>query len=221
MKKILFVCIAAGFAFTSCSKDDEPAAAEKYMSFSADSRWIYDVTTDPGTGGASTVQDTVTATNIDTTISGRAYRILRRSSGGSDYYYNSGGDYYRFQQAAGGGLDLSIEELYLKDNAAVGTSWSQTISVPVTGVGNLPVTFTNSIIEKGGSKTVNGTNYTDVIAVKTDISVTGLPPGSLTTDIKSYYARRVGLIQGDYKINLSLASININTQTLLKSADIR
>ena len=85
----------------------------------------------------------------------------------------------------------------------------------------LPVTITNSIIEKGISKTVMGVNYTDVITVKTDISVTGLPAGTIVADIKSYYARRVGQIQGDYKVTIALASVDINTQTLLKSAYIR
>lgn len=223
MKKILFGCLALTFLASSCKKDSgSTPAAEKYMSLTTDSRWIYEVTTDPGTSTASSVLDTVTVTNTDTTISGRVYRILKHGNGAQDYYFNSGNDYYRFQKANGGaGLDLTIEELYLKDNAAVGTNWSQTIPVDVPGVGSLPVTITNSIIEKGISKTVMGVNYTDVITVKTDISVTGLPAGTIVADIKSYYARRVGQIQGDYKVTIALASVDINTQTLLKSADIR
>lgn len=221
MKKLIIPACILAFGLAACSKDDPAPAADKYMTISTNSRWIYDVTTDPGTAGASTFQDTVTVSPTDTSINGRSYRIFTHSGGGSDYYHISGSDYYRFQQASGGGLDLSIEELYLKDNAAVGANWSQTVNVPVTGVGTLPVTLTNSILEKGGSKVVNGVTYNNVIAVKTDITVTGLPPGTITSNIRSYYAPVVGLIQGDYQVSIPLAGVDVNTQTLLKTADIR
>lgn len=222
MKKVLFGCFSMAILAASCKKSKEnPSEPDKYMSITTNSEWIYDVITNPGTAGASTVADTVKVTPTDTTVNGRVYRIFRHNSGASDYYNISGSDYYRYQNLAQAGLDLAIEDLYLKDAAATGANWSQTIPFDVPGLGTLPVTFKNTIIEKGSSKTVLGTNYTDVIAVRTDISVTGLPPGTIVTDIKSYYARKVGLIQGDYKVNISLIAVDVNTQTLLRKADIK
>ena len=49
--------------------------------------------------------DTTLRSCLDTTISGRVYRILKHGNGAQDYYFNSGND-YRFQKANGGaGLD--------------------------------------------------------------------------------------------------------------------
>jgi hypothetical protein len=196
------------------------------MTITTGSKWTYDVITNPGTAGSTTVADTVTVTATDTTVeqgtaNQRIYRIFKHSNGNtSDYYNITGNDYYRFQTLPLNNLQL--QNLYLKDNATVGTSWSQTLNVTVPGFPTpIPVTVTNSITEKGISKTVNGIAYNDVINIKTDISSAGLPAGTIVTDIKSYYAPKVGLIEGDYKITVALVSVDVNTQTLLKTAVIQ
>lgn len=226
MKKALF---ATGFIILtaiSCSKDDPAPApgATVYMSLTAGSTRNYDVTsiTPPG----APTNYTVTSTNRDTTIGSRSYHVFTNSSSGASEYYNiSGNDYYTFQKlpAALGGS--SIENLYLKDNAAVNATWTQTNTVTLTGV-PFPVTVNiiNKIVEKGLSKTVNSIAYTDVIHVKTDItaSVIGTPVTGLTTDIHYYYAPRVGLIQNNSQIDLDFMGIvnHTNTQTILKTATI-
>jgi hypothetical protein len=228
MKKVLFASISICFLAISCSKsDDNPTpAADQYMTITTGSKWTYDVITNPGTAGSTTVADTVTVTATDTTVeqgtaNQRIYRIFKHSNGNtSDYYNITGNDYYRFQTLPLNNLQL--QNLYLKDNATVGTSWSQTLNVTVPGFPTpIPVTVTNSITEKGISKTVNGIAYNDVINIKTDISSAGLPAGTIVTDIKSYYAPKVGLIEGDYKITVALVSVDVNTQTLLKTAVIQ
>lgn len=230
MKKVLFPCLSAVVLLISCSKDDPASnnpAADKYQSIATGNKWIYDVTTNPGTPTQSTVPDTVTTTATDTSItlsgSSRTYRIFKHTNGDiSDYYNITGNDYYRFQKVDLNGTLLQIEDLYLKDNQPVNTAWSQTLNLNLPGFPfAVPVTVTNTIIEKGSSRTVNGTAYTDVIAVKTDITSSGLPAGTIVTDIKTYYAKKVGMIEADYKIQIAAASVDINTKTILKSATIQ
>lgn len=225
MKKILSAFALTCIILASCSKsDDNVVVPDKYMSITTGSKWVYDVTTNPGTAGATTVTDTVTVTSTDTTVEAgtanqRTYRIFKHSNGNvSDYYNITVNDYYRFQVLPLNGIQ--IQNLYLKDNATVGTAWSQNISVNVPGFGPIPITITNSITEIGLSKTVNGVAYTKVINVKTDINSLVLPAGTITTDIKSYYAPKVGLIEGDYKVSIPLVTVDVNNQTLLKSATI-
>lgn len=230
MKRVLFPCLSAIVLLISCSKDDPATntpAADKYQSITTGNKWIYDVTTNPGTPTQSTVPDTVTTTATDTSVtlsgSSRSYRIFKHSNGDiSDYYNITGNDYYRFQKIDLNGTLLQIEDLYLKDNQPLNTNWSQTLNLNLPGFPfAVPVTVTNTIIEKGSSRTVNGTAYTDVIAIKTDITSSGLPAGTIVTDIKTYYAKKVGMIEADYKVQISAASVDINTKTILKSATIQ
>ena len=230
MKKVLFPCLSAVVLLISCSKDDPASnnpAADKYQSIATGNKWIYDVTTNPGTPTQSTVPDTVTTTATDTSVtlsgSSRTYRIFKHSNGDiSDYYNITGNDYYRFQKVDLNGTLLQIEDLYLKDNQPLNTTWSQTLNLNLPGFPfAVPVTVTNTIIEKGSSRTINGTAYTDVIAVKTDITSSGLPAGTIVTDIKTYYAKKVGMIEAIYKIQIAAASVDINTKTILKSATIQ
>ncbi len=228
MKKVICCAVICGFLFFSCSKSDDTPEPEivKYMSLTTGSKWTYDVTTNPGTPGATTVADTVTCTATDTTVEAgtanqRIYRIFKHSNGNtSDYYNITGNDYYRFQVLPLD--DLKIQDLYLKDNAAAGTSWSQTVSVNVPGIPTpVPVTVTNTLTAKDLTKTVNGTVYNNVIQITTTITSSSLPAGTIVTDIRSYYAPKVGLIEGDYKVEVALAAIEVNNQTLLKTAVIQ
>ena len=228
MKKVIFCAAISGFLFFSCSKSDDSPTPEivKYMSLTAGSKWTYDVTTNPGTPGATTVADTVTCTATDTTVEAgtanqRIYRIMKHSNGNtSDYYNITGNDYYRFQVLP---LDnLKIQDLYLKDNAAVGVSWGQTVPVNVPGFpAPIPITVTNAVTSKDLTKTVNGIEYKNVILITTTITSSSLPAGTIVTDIRSYYAPKVGLIEGDYKVVVALAAIDVNNQTLLKTAEIQ
>ncbi len=227
MKKIQFAALYLCLVTISCGKSNNPAppagSVDKYMSITTGSTWTYDVITNPGTTGATTAIDIVSVTGTDTTVeqgtaNQRIYRIFKHTNGNvSDYYNITGSDYYRYQTLPLN--NVKIQNNYLKDNAAVGTSWSQTVNVTIAGLGVVPILVANSIVEKGISKTVNGTNYSNVITVKTDLS-TSLSPGAIVSDIKSYYAPKVGLIQGDYKVTVALASVNINIQTLLKTSVI-
>ncbi|MEO6582826.1 MAG: hypothetical protein ABIO05_00795 [Ferruginibacter sp.] len=217
-----FLILLAGY---SCSPDEPPAApgSTNYMSLTAGSTRTYTFTNI--TPPTATSNYTLTATNRDTAVAGRSYKVFTSSNGASEYYAVAGNDYYVYQAIAPTFGNTSVEILYLKDNVAVNTTWAQTTTVNVPGV-PFPVTLnlSNKIIEKGIGRTVNGISYSDVIHVKRDItaSISGLPVTGLTTDMHYYYAPKVGLIENNVLLNLNFMGItnNTNTQTKLQSANI-
>ena len=68
---------------------------------------------------------TITSTSKDTSINGRSYHVYNNSAGGNQYLNISGNDYYQYDSLNLGVVKAVIERLYLKDNAAVGTTWNQ------------------------------------------------------------------------------------------------
>ena len=195
------------------------------MSFTAGSTWNYELVNSVGVVTTSTY--VLTSTTRDSTINGKSYHVFTNSSGSANEYYNiNGNDYYNFRNLPSAFGGSSVENIYLKDNAAVGSTWNQTYPVTVSGVA-LNVVITNTIAEKGISKTVKGTVYNDVIHITTAITVTiggiPLPANALITNIHFYYAGKFGLIQSSNVINLNYASIidNTNQQTSLISSNIK
>ncbi len=223
-KSILGIILLLGTVLGCKKSSSEPApAAIPYMSITANSTWQYQQTS--VTPPTPPVNYTLTSTSRDTTINGRNYHVFTNSNGNTSEYYNiTGSDYYQYRDLPAALGSGKIEALYLKDNLALNGSWSQSLNITVSGI-NLPITLTYTIIEKGAAKTVNGVNYTDVIGVKTAITVNNplIPPTALVTDIKNYYARKFGLIQSETRININFSGVVQNTenQNKLLSADIK
>ena len=136
----------------------------------------------------------------------------------------TGHDYYQFDSLPLGLGTEPFERLYLKDDIPVGTNWVQTLTVDIPAL-PLPVlvTITNTVAEKGISRTINNLEYKNVIHVSTSISAAGIPPTSLTTDISSYYAPKFGLIENSNVVELDFGGLteSIDIQTKLLSADIK
>jgi len=211
-------------ALSACNKssDTTVVVADKFMSMTANSTWQMRVVDN---NAPSTTNYTVTSTNRDSTIFGKAYHVFTNSNTGvNEYYFISGNDYYTFRTlglALGG---AQVETIYLKDNSSVGTVWTQTINLTVPGIPfPVPVTLTYTLAEKGVSRTVNGIAYSNVIHVSLALSSTLVPAASLTTDIQSYYAPKYGLIENTNKVNLNYMGFvqNTDTKTILLSADIK
>jgi hypothetical protein len=214
MKKTFLALLALSIAVISCKKKDStPEEAAKYMDLTAGTTSKYQITNNLT---ASVTTNIVTSTNRDSTIGSKVYHIFTNSNGAANEYYNiTGNDYYTFRSLGAALANLAVESIYLKDNATVGASWSQVVPVPVTGLGTVPVTLTNTIAEKGINRTVNSVAYTDVIHITTTITVTGLPPGSITSDLQSYYARKAGLIETKNKVSIPLLTVNVDQNTIL------
>ena len=232
-KKILYMKIkillfpAFILIVSSCKKSEStntpPTQQDTiYLTTSAGSTWNYHETDASGTTPINS-DYTLTSTSRDTSINGKSYHIFSNSDGSTQYFNVTGHDYYQFDSLPAT-LGTSIfERLYLKDNVAAATTWSQDINVSLSGVPfPVPIIITYNILEKGISRTVNGTNYTDVIHVGASIHSSLIPSASLTSDINSYYAKRYGLIEASTVVGLDFMGIveNVNIETKLVSANL-
>ena len=225
MKKIITVLIVISAIIISCKKEVSAPAITSgtYMNFTPNSTWNYDLT-DNAT--ATNLNYTITSSSKDTLAGGKTYHVFTNSTGVNEYYNVSGNDYYVYQSLPAVLGGAAVQNLYLKDNVDINTSWNQTYTFTVS---NLPLTviITNTVSEKGISKTINTTNYADVIHITTTISLSilgmPLPAGALTTDIQSYYAKNYGMIQSKNKISLNYNGVVDNTDQLinLKVANIK
>ena len=217
MKKILTVLFIISGAILSCKKEVSAPVVTSgtYMNFKPNSTWNYDLI-DNVTAAISNY--TVTSTNRDTLANGKTYHVFTNSTGVNEYYNFSGNDYYVFQSLPALLGGAAVQNLYLKDNVSINTSWNQEYKLTVS---NLPLSIilTNTVTEKGVSKTINATNYTDVIHITTTISLSvlgmPLPAGALTTDIQTYYAKNYGMIQSKNKIGLNYNGVVSNTDQII------
>ncbi|MEO8108891.1 MAG: hypothetical protein ABI594_02615 [Ginsengibacter sp.] len=209
----------------SCKKNDNttnPPQNDTYLTSSSGSSWSYHVIDNSGAVPPSDY--TLTATSADTSISGKSYHIFTNSAGGNQYMTVIGHDYYQFDSLPTGVSNAIIDRLYLKDNVAVGGTWSQNVNVDIPG-STIPIPFTvsNSIAESGISRTVHGVVYNDVIHVSTQISSAFIPPSSLTTSIDTWYAKKYGLIENTSVVHLDFFGIvqDVNTATTLTAATLK
>ena len=225
--KLINLVICAFLLFTvSCSKksgDMQITPASSYLNTSGGSSWNYHQI-DSSHATPANSDYTITSTEKDTLISARTYHVYTNSVGGYQYFNLSGNSYYQFDSLPAGLGNAVFEELYLKDNADVGATWSQTQTVMVTGSpAPVPVLLSFSIAEKNISRMVNTTNYTNVIHVSATISSSFIPAASLTSSINTYYAPNFGLIESSTKINLNYLGLleNVNLSVKLLTANLK
>lgn len=225
MKKILFISVILSSLFISCSKDGdddtEEPVSQVYLNTNPGSSWLFESIDNAGVD--PTEEYTVTSTNRDTTADGKTYHVYTNSISQNEYNRKSGNEYFAYQALPFDITASNSENLYLKAGASVNSSWSQQYPISYMGV-DFTIKLTNRMLEKGLTKTINGQTYTDVVHTKTDVSVSGLPPGTLkiTTDIHQYYAPNYGLIESNTKIEIDalgdIQSTDITTR--LKSATL-
>lgn len=217
MKKVLFPLAFISLFAISCKKDD-PApnpSSETYMNITAGSVRNYRFTDN---NDATNNEDySLTSTTRDTTAVGKTYHVFTNNSDGSSEYYNkTASDYFQLQDASAIGAGV-LENLYLKEGAAVGTSWTQTYNIDLMGT-PVSLVITNRVETTGTSKVVLGNTYNNVIQIKTTISASAGFPIPVTSDLRSYYAPKFGLIESTNMLNIALAGIDVNTKTELISS---
>jgi hypothetical protein len=219
MKFAPFTIVVLLIAGISCKKTVAPTVeTPKYLNLAPGSSRTYETTNNITTAITSNV---VISTARDSSISGKVYHVFTNSNGAANEYFTiSGTDYYTFRNlvAIGSG---AVEDNYLKADAVVGASWSQSVNVTLPGSSTvLPLVVTNTTTAKGITRTVNSKVYTNVIHITTSITSTSLPAGSLTTDIQSYYAPNYSLIENKNKVTITLVTgSNVDQVTILKSAN--
>lgn len=213
MKKIFASLAAFTMLMASCTKDSSSSSSVNYQPSTAGSTWTYHV--ENKINAAASFDYTLTSITKDSVINGKTYHVYSSSAGGNEYYYHSGTDYY--QVASLTGVDQGLELLYLKDQA-VGTSWSESKTISITGVGSIPTTFNYTIEDKLASYTVGSTTYSNVLKVKVTLVPTGI--NNITQNLEFYYAPNIGRVQSDIQLSVPLAAINVNTETTLTSSTI-
>lgn len=219
---ILALCITA----VSCKKSNSPVitpSADVYMNVAAGSTWQFALTDNIA---SKTTNYTLTSTAKDTTISSRQYHVYTNTPAGtSEYYLISGGDYYTYRDLGVNLGNNKVEILYLKDNIAAGTNWDQSFSLTVfpPPLPQIHATISNTVVDKGISRTVNGVTYSNVIHIKSTLSSSDIPAANLTSDINNYYAPKVGVIETTNKINLNYSGFvqNVDTKLILMSSVLK
>ena len=226
MKTTFLLASFIAFIFTSCTKNNTnntTPAADSYLNTNAGSTWNYHTSDSSGTTPTNT-DYTLTSSTQDTTINSKKYHIYGISSGGSQYMNLTGNSYYQYDSVPVAGGE-KIERLYLEDNAAVNKSWSQSFTlnnIPNSPV-PIPLTVTNTVVEKGISRMVNGVNYSNVIHISTNLSSSLVPAAAFTSAIDTYYAPNYGLIDSKTIVHLNYLGIteNANTATQLMNANLK
>lgn len=230
MKNTLLLVFSLTIICLSCKKED-PAPVppvtlvDKFMTFTTGSVWNFEKISDPSSANPDTIDYTITSSSRDTTINTKQYHVFDNNNGGTnEYFYNNGNDYYTYRKLPSDFGDTYVEIIYLKDNAPVGTEWSQTYPITYLGI-PLQVTLTNKIEERGITKTINGKNYTDVIKVSTNITATGIPFAfTITDEINNYFAPKYGAIKEETRIDIVISGLppsNFDEDIKLMSATLK
>lgn len=225
MKTSLFILCCTTIILASCQKsniDNIAPTQNSYLNTKSGSSWNYhEINSSAGT--PLTSDYTITSSSKDTTINTKPYHVYNYSYGGSQYLNITDHSYYQFDSIPGG-LGQIFEKLYLKDDASVGVSWKQDLAVTFPGISiSAPFTVTNTIVEKGISRIVNGINYTGVIHVSAVISSSLIPSASLTSAINSYYSPNYGLIENTSQVQLNYLGVtqSVNIETKLTSTTLK
>jgi hypothetical protein len=214
MKQIILAITFCAIFFTACkkNKDEEivpvltgfqwPAGTSDYAPHTNGSTFTFEILS-----GTPAVTDSFTYTVIkDTSIGGLNYKKLESNKPalGPTYYAN-----YNAGVVTNITLNFTIQsfnigtikQTILKDNVPVNNIWSDTINVAAPIIGNVPVSFTNTIMQKDVVKNILGKDYTGTIYSK---QIIGIPAAVATflnipasSQIDNYFAKGVGLVQKD------------------------
>lgn len=161
-----------------------------YVPLCVGSKYTYN----DSTYGTASIRAIDLLTTADTTIGSKIHQKITASNGVA-YYNCTNGETsvvgYALVSNTGNTLQ-KYQSTMLKANAAVGSSWSDSLQNP-TGQ---TVIQKFTIISKGTSKAIGGFNFTDIIVVslETGIDVPGF--GFLSASLSHYsYAKGVGLVE--------------------------
>jgi hypothetical protein len=196
------VTITVGASSCTFNVNVEDLSAFDYFPRTANSNWSYEYDDNDN--------DSLLRISIAQTVSinSNTYNVFIQTDDAvagydsSGYYRKSGSSYYEYIDIAGViGLNdpVWIEYIFLKDDAAAGTSWtsasfSGTAPAPI---GQVTLRMKVNIVEKDVAVTVNGTAYPNTIVVEQrfEINAGGTWVDSGIGMIKSYYSRDIGNIK--------------------------
>ena len=164
------LCLIAStlFLFSKCQKKYDPSitnTTSNFGSLTPGSSWTYSIK------HGESLQDTFTLTvsNKDTIINGRTYKVLNSSNGrGNTYLAKIESNYYCFNSFPGISLE-SFEELYLKDNVPLNSTWVDSTQILAT------TATANTLIGNWKMDEGNGTTLIDASNYRNNATIRGNP----------------------------------------------
>jgi len=178
-----------------------------YFPLTTNTNWSYDVF-DSASNTTDTMYQVVTGTTKS--VVGNTFNIiLENPSGDSSFVRKGSGLYYSTVDiAALTGFGSIGQTTILKDNVALGTTWSETLpAAPLT------LKFDYTIVAKAVPVTIGSFNFPDVIKVRTVISSGVSPAISTIAILETWYAKGVGLI---YAKNVSTLFVSSSETTTIR-----
>ncbi|MGH2562885.1 MAG: hypothetical protein ACRDE5_00115 [Ginsengibacter sp.] len=171
-----------------------------YFPLTQNSNWTYNLV-----GGTSSDSVHTVVIGYSPTFGSNTYNTIAAydvpSTGqayDSAYYRKPGGDYYEydvFSNIIPFDQTLAGEFIFLKDNVAVGTTWtSPDISGTINGI-SITAYIKMTILAKAVPVTIATFNFPDVIKVKYEYFING-DPSAVETD-ERWFAKNVGEIHED------------------------
>ena len=213
--KSIVALFVLSLAFTTVSCDNEPvdpaleiggggSSSGDYWPTAINNEWLMErdgVALDPlkivGTGnfGGQTYYKFAPQSGSGTSTSGTVTNWLNKSNG----VYKLKTDDINVNAGGFSGTQTGYEFIILKDNIAVGQSWSGTYTSTTTYTGipsiTLTTNYTGTILAKNVTATVDGETYNDVIKVSLvqNASMAGAPATVVNTEY--WFAKNVGVIK--------------------------
>ncbi len=153
---------------------------------------LYNVIKGTGTYGGNA------HTNIQQNINQNPYDTFHYRKVSNDYFQWALTDHFSAQFAFDNPIFGNI--LFLKENAATGTSWTSSTFTGVVGGVSASLKYNFKIENANTSLTINGKSYTNVIYVSVvpQVSLFGAPFTTIENN-EFYFAKGIGLIKEKYK----------------------
>ncbi len=224
MKKLALIPVVAILFFvTGCSKSGSSPSPTPtntdYQPNTTNSTWKY-------TDSSSKSTSTLTSTGNTKVIGGVTYFIFNSTSDSSGtsqtYISKQNGFYDNIGFIYDNGASANIIFRYLNDQLAIGDKWTTNGGSISENNINIPITIKGTIKEKGISKKVSGTTFTDVIHTQVVMyyDYTSIDPNVglmnfATYDV--YAAKGVGII----RIEANIASAGFYAVNNLTSYSIK
>lgn len=169
-------------------------ASGDYLPLTPKSNWIFGLV-----GGTSADDIYLKVIDYAPTLNGNGYNTITQSSsstapaGDSSYYRKGSGDYYQYMDLAATyqfDSPALLDLLILKDNVAQGTTWN---SPAINGsIGGVPFAglLKMTILEKSVAVKIGSFDFPDVIKVKYELFMNGVPLPIQTSE--RWFAKNVG-----------------------------
>lgn len=210
--------LVSALLFAACKKGDnekltgENETVAEFMSTKEGSWWTY--------GSNEGTVTTRRATGRDSFKMERTYNYYETTDTNSKYvtpeYFGKNGTSYLMLVDLDGTHTKYMNVVVQKENALTGEKWENTGSISYSGI-KFDLLTKGEVMSTGGSMVINGTTYTNVTQIKSDLKakIFGTPVYSDCGDATMWFSKGVGIIKSDFNISISSFYSRKYTDSLL------